>query len=429
MPTTLIRPGVPLGHRLPRPAASAGVEPAAPAAGVLARWSLYLFVFSLPFESPNRTLTEYDLTTLTGFVFLGATLTSPVACYRRFPAAFWAFFVYLYVFGVSFVANGGEYGAEVERMFYAILQPMLIALAACNMMRDDDIARRTLLTFVIAAVGLALLQSAGVAHAFADLGGGVRRATVLGQNPNRTARLLGTALVIVVGLAYGRDRAALRPRVLAWLPAILLLTAMIRTGSRGALLAVAAGLWMFSLAGNGVQTKLRNACIVLVALALAAVLALQSDVMRARMEMAESGNLAKREEIFPTAFALFAERPLLGWGPVANKYEVGSRLPLHLDDKRDTHNLVLELVSSTGITGAVPFLLGLGLCAVAAWRARHGVQGFLPLALIGMAALGNMSGNFVAFKIQWLMLGYIVAAGTFFRATARTPHRVTGAPV
>lgn len=413
-------------HARPRPVRPAPPPPvpvADPVAGPIARWALYLFAFSLPFESPNRSFTEYDLTTLTGFLFLGATLTSPIACYRRFPTAFWGFFVYLWVFGVSFVVNGGEYGVEVERMFYAILQPVLIALAACNMMREDRIARRTLLALVLAAVGLAALQAAGIANAMADLGGGVRRATVLGQNPNRTARLLGAALLAVVGLAYGRDRDALRPRILAWAPAIILLMGMIRTGSRGALLAVALGLCTFSLAGKTPRARIRNACTVAVALALAVGLAAQSELMRARFEMAESGNLAKREEIFPTAFALISERPLLGWGPIANKYEVGTRLPEHLDDKRDTHNMVLELFSSTGVAGGIPFLVGMWLCLVAAWVARNGRQGVLPLAVMAMMGVSNMSGNFVAFKLHWLLLGYVVAAATFHRRPSAETDR------
>jgi O-antigen ligase len=420
VPATLSHPRDHGHRRVALPAHRPGDGSGAFAVGPIARWALYAFVFSLPFESTNRALVEYDVTTVTGFLFLAATLTSPIACYRRLPAAYWCFLIYLYVFGLSFVLNGGEYGVEVERMFYAILQPLLISLAACNMMRDDRIVRRTLLTLVAGCVGLALLQMAGVANSVADLGGGVHRATVLGQNPNRTARLLGTGLVLVIGLAYGREKDGLRPRIIAWLPAALLLTAMIRTGSRGALLAIGLGLWTFSLAGKTLQAKVRSACTVVIALALAAVLVLQSDLMRARLEMAESGNLAKREEIFPTAFALFAERPLIGWGPVANKYEVGTRLPQHLDDKRDTHNMLLELFSSTGIAGAVPFLVGLALCLTAAWRARHGQQGVLPLALMAMTALSNMSGNFVAFKIQWVILGYVIASGTYHGRRARS---------
>jgi O-antigen ligase len=428
MPSTI--PGVPLpspyrSARLARPVQGAAAQRRPYEVKAIVRWALYAFVLLLPFESPNRVLVPYDITTVMGFVFLAATLVNPSACYRRIPAPYWCFFIYLYVFGVTFVLNGAWYAPdpEVRKLFILVAQPLLISIAACNMMRDDRIARHALLTLVAGCVGLALLQAAGVADSMVDLGGKVHRATVLGQNPNRTSRLLGTGLLVLVGLTYGRDRDGLRPRIIAWGPAVLLLTAMIRTGSRGALLAAGVGLLAFSLAGKTIQARIRHATAAVVALALAATFALQSDVMRARLELAESGNLAKREQIFPTALAMFAEKPMLGWGPVANQYEVGLRLPQHLDDRRDTHNLLLEVFTSTGTLGGVPFLLGFGLCFAAAWRARRGLQGTLPLALMTMILLGNMSGNFLAFKIQWLMLGYVVASGTFHLGAAAVTMR------
>jgi O-antigen ligase len=422
-------PGLYQPRRPARPVHTPATQRRAYEVKAVVRWALYAFVLLLPFESPNRILVPYDITTVMGFVFLGATLINPRGCYRRIPAPYWCFFIYLYVFGVTFVLNGAWYAPdpEVRKLFILVTQPLLISIAACNMMRDDRIARRALLTLVAGCVGLALLQAAGVADSMVDLGGKVQRATVLGQNPNRTSRLLGTGLLVVIGLTYGRERDGLRPRMIAWAPAALLLMAMIRSGSRGALLATGLGLLAFSLSGKTVEARIRNAAAMVVALLLAVTLALESEVMRARIELAESGNLAKREQIFPTAFAIFAEKPMLGWGPVANQYELGLRLPEHLDDRRDTHNLLLEVFTSTGVLGGIPFFLGLGLCFVGAWKVRRGLQGTLPLALMTMILAGNMSGNFLAFKIQWLMMGYVIAASTFhLRASAVTARGPVG---
>src|SRR2546430_4868572 len=53
-----------------------------------------------------------------------------------------------------------------------------------------------------------------------------------------------------------------------------------------------------------------------------------------------------------------AERPLVGWGPVNNKYELGIRLDERIHRRRDAHNLLLEVLTATGAFGAVPFLVG-----------------------------------------------------------------------
>src|SRR5688572_15650369 len=158
------------------------------------RWALLLFVCSVPFESPVRIL-PFDVPTVVGALFLAATALAPRLCYRRAPAALWLFGAYLFVFGVSFVAGGGAYADEVREQFVKLLQLVLIFWAALNLMRLPGMAERALVAFAGACVLLALLQAAGVANAPVTLDDGVRRAAVLGQNPNRTSRLLGMGVL------------------------------------------------------------------------------------------------------------------------------------------------------------------------------------------------------------------------------------------
>jgi O-antigen ligase len=86
--------------------------------------------------------------------------------------------------------------------------------------------------------------------------------------------------------------------------------------------------------------------------------------------------------------------------------------------RRDTHNLGLELMTSTGLVGTIPFLIGMGLCVLAAWRARRGEQGVLPMAMIALVLVGNLSGNFLVFKLYWVMLAFAVASAATWKAQA-----------
>lgn len=381
----------------------------------------YLYVFWLPFESPIRTM-PYDVTTLIGFAFILASFLTPRVCYGRIPGAMWWFAAYLYVCGLVFALGTGDYALEVREYVLKVGQILVIFWASANLMRDERTARMALYALILACVGLAAMQLTGIASTSADFGGDVRRVTVLGQNPNRTARLLAAGVLALIGLAYGGGpHSPFRPRALIWPVAGTLVFAMIQGGSRGALLSLCLGLWMFTLAGRRLSTRIKLAALSMIAIVATAWMAMQSPLMRKRLEMAESGNLAKREEIFPTAFQLFREKPALGWGPIVNQYELGLRLPEHATHRRDTHNLLLEVVTTSGLVGTTFFLIGFGLCGLAAWRARTGPAGVLPLAMFAALFVGNMSGNFLTFKVYWIMLAF--AVGSAALVERRQPSR------
>jgi len=139
-----------------------------------------------------------------------------------------------------------------------------------------------------------------------------------------------------------------------------------------------------------------------------------STLMRNRLESAATeGNLAGREEIFPELIQMFREKPLLGWGPITNKYELGIRLHEIKHPRRDAHNVVLEVLSATGVLGTIPFVIAVGLSVLAAWRARRRLHGILPAALVAVVLVANMSGNRIANKVFWLVFAYSVAAATY----------------
>jgi len=394
------------------------------------RWAFYAFVLSLPFEYPERTL-PFDVVTLVGSLFLLATVVQPRACFGQSPWALGWFMAYLFVFGASFVRNGGENADQVGIAFLRLLERILIFWAAFNVMRRERILKTTLLLLVAACLVLALLQLSGAFGApmaeIEDAADQLHRITVLGQNPNRTARMLSLGLLALIGLTYGRPASVLRPRLLIWPVVALLGVAIMGGGSRGALVALAAGLWPFTVAGPTIGAKVRNALATMVAFALVLGLAFQSPIMRERFEKAEEGNLAGREEIFPAAWEMFRQQPLLGWGPISNRYELNSRLRRPQDDStRDTHNLVLELLTATGLVGAVFFFVGFGLCVASAWRARRGSQGILPLAMLAAVLAGNMSGNYLVYMPYWLVLAYALASASLIPAPRRPGRPVTG---
>jgi O-antigen ligase len=236
------------------------------------------------------------------------------------------------------------------------------------------------------------------------------RTTVLGQNPNNLANNLALGLIALLGIIFIQNKGMLWLRYLLAPLVIVIGTAIIRTGSRGGVMALGAGLAVLMLGGKTIWLRIRNVLAVLLAVGFL-LWAINNSTMRARFEDASEGRMTGRENIYPTAWDMFTEKPITGWGPADNTYELGSRIPHRPQDKtRDFHNLPLSIMTSTGILGSFPLFTCLALCVIAGWKARHGPQGILPLAM-AVTVLGvNTGGDWSASKLDWLVMAYAVAS-------------------
>jgi O-antigen ligase len=362
-----------------------------------------------------------EVPTLTGAVFLLVTLLHPRRCYGQIPAAVLWFGAYLLAFLVCLSAAGDHVGEAVSE-FIVVLQGVLIMLAAGNLMADERIATRAMGTLVSACALRAALPFIGLARTTNAVWTGGERVSALGQNANSAAMILAAGLVALIGLTYARRRRSWVSLLFAGGMAALLGIAILETGSRGGLLALVGGVLVFALAAPTPRARLRNIGIGFVAIALLVLGTLHLPMMRNRWEESmRSGNLAGREQLYPALWTMFLEKPVLGWGPVTNTYELATRIGERERPHRASHNIVLELLTATGIVGALPFILGALLCVARAWRARHGIHGVLPLALCGSVAISNMSGDWIASKLIWVVLAFAVASAAWSTAPEAQP--------
>ncbi len=394
-----------------RPAAwRARPAAAAPSAIMPAvRWVFYAFVFSLPFETVNSGFLEPP--TILGALLVMTTLLQPGIFLRWPPRAFWCFFAYLYFSIAIAPLEPAIYRDEVIGKIFLLSQLTILSWIAFSLMRDEGVARTALLTLVVACGLLSLLQVLGVAAQATDIGAQAERVTAFGFHPNNLARILTLGVLAAVGLAYAHTKPIFRPRFLVWPLVVLVGIALVQTGSRGALLALGAGLMCFVLTGRSFLTKVRNVTGVLLVMGFFVWAGFQFEGTRIRFEKTlEDGDLARREQIYPISWEMFQERPLLGWGAIESTYELGGRLG-HIDeDTKNPHNLILYGLVSTGILGAIPLFLGTGLAVWAAWKSRRGPHGVLPLALITAVLVANMSGLWLFNKLHWLVMAYAVAS-------------------
>lgn len=402
-------------------AASHRIERAGPPVHPLVQGAFYAFVASLAFEIPERTI-PIEVPTLMGSLFLLSTILQPGICYERLPAPFWWFLAYVGTFAGSLVVNGAENGQRVIELSLHVIQAGLVFLVASNLLRRDEIVQRALATLAVAAMLSAALPLLGVARTGKVVWTGGERVTAFGQNPNLRALILTGGLIALVGLLYGTRRRSTALRLAGVPAAALLVIGLVETGSRGGTLAALVGLAAFALAPGG--RRFKSLGVMLLAVGGLLWVVTSSEVMRNRLHpTAGVEALAGRERIFPAMWQMFVEKPALGWGPINNQYELAIRLNEREFTSRDAHNLVLELMTSVGLAGAVPFLVGLALCLRGAWGARRGRYGVLPLAMLLAQFTANMSSTFLANKLFWIVLGFVTAVG------ATTPRAAQPAAV
>jgi O-antigen ligase len=391
----------------PYPAGHTGAS-----ANIVIRALLYLAVASFPFEMPSLQL-RWQAPQVTSSLFLAGTLLQPFVCYRRIPAPTWGFAAFLYVYLLSAVLHEPVETLGTIQYFILIAQGVTLFWAATNLMRDERVARGVLWAMAFGALVWALLPMLGLGRTSLTVWTGGERVTAFGQNANRAAVLISAGLLALYGLTHGRPGASWRTSILAWPFLAVMALALLDTGSRGGLLSLSSGLLVCVMFGRATTRGGRARALIfgVVAFLALGIMAARTEVMRHRLQAtAETHTLAGREDLYPALWDMFLERPVIGWGPVNNQYEVAVRAPGMDKIRRDAHNLGLELLTTTGIVGGIPFLLALGLCVITGWRARHGSHGALPLALLATFLVANMSGNHLAFKPFWLALGFAVAA-------------------
>jgi len=380
----------------------------------IVRLTFYATLLSIPFEMPRRQSLPIEIPTLVTALFLGATLLQPRRSYGRIPFAVWPFLAYLCVFIFATSFNFLNDSAEVMHDFLLIVQCVFFFWAMTNLLEDESVTKTGLMVFGAACLLRAVLPMVGIGRTTTLVWTGGERLTAFGQNENNAAMILAGGLIALLGLGYGRARPLFTPRVLLLPGCILIAYATVETGSRGGLLALVAGLVTLFLARReNVWGRVRSGAIAVAVLGVIAAFAYATPVMHNRLrETAESGAMAGREDLYPIVAQMFLEKPIIGWGPMNNQYELsireGSRF--YNRAKRDTHNVVFEVLTATGLLGTLGFGLGIAVCVIAAWRGRSGPEGVLPLALVVSVLTANMSGNWIASKFLWFAFAYAIVS-------------------
>jgi O-antigen ligase len=384
----------------------------------LVRAAFYAFVFSIPLEYPERSI-PLEIHTITGALFLVVALIQPRICFRRPPAAFWWLAAYLWVYiALTLFA---EHSREAMKLFLNYLLVLFIFWVAYNLMRRAALARRACIAFAAACTLIATLSVYGIATHTVVSDQTLRR-IVFGQDPNLLGGNMALALVAVIALGFAVDTSLWAGAVWGAV-GVMLGRSLMLSGSRGAFIAVGIGVLAFALHTRDIRTFAKHLGVARRGVAVLTAVVYRSESLWRRYERTlQTGSMSGREQIYPEAWQMFTERPVFGWGPIDNTYELGLRTAiftigrhnregrsLHAD--KDTHNLLLDVLTSTGVAGAAPLCICLALCIAGAWKGRAGPHGTMPFALAVTLLALSMNANWSASKQGWVMLAFAAASG------------------
>lgn len=392
------------------------------------RYAFYLFVFAIPFETAYTETVSLigSIPLLIGMALTGAALLQPRVCFNLPPGAFWCFVGYFVVCLALGTTQNLEYIRPVFTKLLTLAQMLVLMWISFNLFRYPKICKSALLIFVAACTVLSVLQIAGVGTVRMAQG----RSSMFGDNANIVGGTLSLGLITLVGITFGRTTVEKRLTLLALVVFPIIGTAIIMTGARGALIGLVVGIGLLVVRDGTWEAKLKIGSIAVLAIGFLVFAALSDDAMRARLERSwYQGDTAGRDKIQAHAWAMFYEKPMLGWGPFYNEVELGSRLGRSI---RGTHSLYLTVLTETGLVGAGLFFGGLGLLVRAAWQARLRIEGALPMALMGSLVITSVAAQWIGRKMFWLIMAYVLASAWSLREIARQvpahsdPLNVTG---
>lgn len=394
------------------------------------RGSLYLFVASIPFDLPNRSI-PVDVPSITALLLLLAAIACGMAS-RKLPTAFLCFLAYLYMAVISTIAAGAQHTAECLKLCFQILLPMLLMPVVRSATRDPNVSRTMLWVFVCSCACRAAVQVSGLATTSLGSWEAEERLTAFGQNPNNASANLAIGLLVLLGLSL-RIRASWMAAPLLCGGAAVISMAIVQMGSRGAIISLVLGLLTLTLiptAGQSSGTHFKRMAWALLVICGFVALGIRSESTTSRFVNAfEEGQTAGRDDLYPALIDMVKEKPWMGWGLVESQYELGRRVEHPGFERRDSHNLFFEVATTAGLFGLIPFLAGLSMCLRDAWRARQGPDGALPMSLLICLMAINLTQDWLLSKLTWCVLGYISALRLRKqlprRASAMTPAWVT----
>jgi O-antigen ligase len=308
----------------------------------------------------------------------------------------------------------GEEVRSTVRVTAQYLQPVVMYVLLHSLARDPRWTKRAMALYVSAAIAVAVVSLAAVGTGLVETKG-AGRTGVAWMNLNEQAVALSIAVLVLFGwLLEGKGGKWGRPSFL--LALLVLVAAVLQTGSRGAGIALIAGLTLAVALQRLASPKL---LIAIGALGIVAViLAPRADVTMARFERTlGTGDTGLRLELADSSLQMYLERPWFGWGP---RYPISLSARMGRFSAIATHNWYFQMLLAFGTVAFLPWICGLWKTLSRLFLHRHSPDGRILLSVMGMVVVVGLVGHLGTSKIVWV---FLAICGNVERIGGRSVNR------
>ena len=363
-----------------------------------------LFFASLNFEVFSPFVENLSVAKMVAFLYLGFSLLTPRNLFLtkniKRPLLFiWIMFFLMVLSSIIHLRN--------NRSIFDIsifLNIIMFWVLLNHHRRDPRVFHQGLLWFSISsfAVGLCYYFNIGV-----EIGEDMR-VVVFGENANGLGVKMGVGALFLLNycLNHSQEKPIYRPWLIVM--SVPMVSLLLLTASRVALLVLASGAILFVLLR---QTKRKVTKFIWLILGLIALyygyqIVLDQEVLMTRMEKTiDEGNVSGRDYIWEKYIELIKEHPVLGVG-----FTGAEQYALQVFGKaRSPHNVIIEVALYSGVLGLVCFLVFLFCVYRDAWLYRKKRNNLGPL-ITSMAILGLvLSGQVLGVKLFWVLAAYAIS--------------------
>jgi O-antigen ligase len=234
------------------------------------------------------------------------------------------------------------------------------------------------------------------------------RVSALGTDPNFTACFIALGVVASVMILFNMLKCPNWLRVFSVFSVLFGISGIIKTSSRGGLVALGLGVATLAFTGRKLHTKLLLLVGVSALITGIAFTVMKSDVFVKRIDAyVEKGDMAGRDIIWGNAWGLIVEAPLLGYGYNRHLFYLGAASG---NVMRGTHNTFIAAVLSSGFIGAFFFILFFLRSGWAAFQCRKIFPGNLLFCWFMVCFGMGMSMNAEVAKWFWIILSLCLGA-------------------
>jgi len=363
-------------------------------------WSLWCFVFVLPWDVLTNLPVVGSIPRLVGLAASAVGVLYILARWRVRPLSWFHVFAVLFVLWAGATSLWSVDPEATQTVFLTYLQLLVLVWLISEIAWSPARQRALFQAYVLGAGVAAVLTIHDYLSGVFALDTVAGRFAALNQDPNDLGLTfaLGLPMAWYVSLSQARG---------AWLWCLYLplaITAILLTGSRGAVLTGLVGLSIipWTLRRMRLRTKVALYALAAGSLVLASYLVPNASLARIASTRAdiEAGYFGGRGPVWLAGLEVAREHPLVGVG--AGGYPEAVEPTIH--QGMVAHNVLLSILVEDGTVG---FLLFVAMLAALVTSLRHlpSLQQRLSIVLLLTLVVGSMALSWDHRKQFWFVLG------------------------